>query len=115
MLSFLKGAASARRVRFGLMEHIAPIPSLGPENSVAPATSSRRATEIMEKKMRTLRIILLGTLVLALSTFGFGQAISGDLTGTVTDKTGAVIPGATVEATNQATGVKTTTTATSAG
>ncbi len=39
----------------------------------------------------------------------------GAVTGTVTDKTGAVIPGATVAATNTATNVTTTTTTTGAG
>ena len=37
------------------------------------------------------------------------QATSGDLVGTVTDASGAVVPNATVEATNNATGVKSTT------
>jgi hypothetical protein len=36
------------------------------------------------------------------------QAISGDLVGTVLDKTGGVVPNATVEATNVATGLKVT-------
>src|SRR5256712_368730 len=40
----------------------------------------------------------------------FGQAISGDLVGTVSDKSGALIPNATVTATNEATNVKSTTT-----
>jgi hypothetical protein len=39
----------------------------------------------------------------------FGQANSGDLTGTIQDKTGAVVPNATVVALNESTGVKTTT------
>jgi LPXTG-motif cell wall-anchored protein len=42
---------------------------------------------------------------------GLAQAISGDLTGTVFDSSGAAIPGATVVATHDATGVKTTATA----
>lgn len=37
---------------------------------------------------------------------GFSQAISGDLVGTVSDTTGAVVPNATVTATNVATGIK---------
>src|SRR2546421_3632903 len=49
---------------------------------------------------------LLGMLVISHS---YAQVISGDLVGTVLDKTGAVIPGATVEATNVNTGVKTQT------
>lgn len=45
---------------------------------------------------------------LALETRLNAQAISGDLIGTVFDKTGAAVPNATVEATNVATGVKST-------
>jgi Carboxypeptidase regulatory-like domain len=44
-----------------------------------------------------------------------GQAISGDLTGTVTDVLGAVVPNATVTATNSATDVKSSAHANSAG
>ena len=44
-----------------------------------------------------------------------GQAISGDLTGTVTDVSGAVVPNATVTATNSATDVKSSAQANSAG
>lgn len=54
--------------------------------------------------------------VLALSwTLAFGQQTSGDLVGSVLDPTGAAIPNATVVATNDATGVSTTTATTSAG
>lgn len=38
----------------------------------------------------------------------FGQAISGDVTGTVSDQSGAALPVASVTAENEATGVKTT-------
>ena len=50
--------------------------------------------------------------VLLLTTAGpvRGQAISGDLVGTVVDPSGSGIPNATVEATNVATNVKSTTT-----
>ena len=41
----------------------------------------------------------------------FGQAISGDVTGTVSDASGAVIPGATFTILNDQTGVKYGTTA----
>src|SRR5262249_18820055 len=40
---------------------------------------------------------------------GAAQVISGDLVGSVLDKTGAGVPGATIEATNADTGVKTET------
>ncbi len=43
------------------------------------------------------------------------QAISGNLVGVVTDSSGAVVPGITIEATNIATGVKTSSTTNSAG
>jgi len=51
-----------------------------------------------------LSLLVLGTPLLQ------GQAISGNLTGTVTDPSGAVVNGATVEATNIGTGQKLTTT-----
>jgi Carboxypeptidase regulatory-like domain/TonB dependent receptor len=40
------------------------------------------------------------------SVWSFGQQISGDLLGTVTDASGAIVPGATVEITNLGTGYK---------
>jgi hypothetical protein len=55
-------------------------------------------------------------LSLAILVFGFssgrvaGQAISGDIVGTVVDKTGAAVPGASIEVENVATGVKTSAT-----
>jgi len=48
------------------------------------------------------------SLLLLLSALSFGQAISGDLLGTVRDSSGALVPNATVVATNIATGVKAT-------
>ena len=47
-------------------------------------------------------------LSLLLPSMGFGQAISGNLTGTVTDATGAAVNGATVDAVNRQTGQKVT-------
>ncbi|HEY4661134.1 MAG TPA: carboxypeptidase-like regulatory domain-containing protein, partial [Terriglobales bacterium] len=46
-------------------------------------------------------------IIVLLASFGFSQAISGDLVGTVTDTTGAVVPNAPVTVTNVATGVTT--------
>jgi hypothetical protein len=54
-------------------------------------------------------------LCLVLVTGAFGQAISGNLVGTVTDSSSAVVPHATVEATNVATGITTTTTTSGTG
>jgi hypothetical protein len=63
----------------------------------------------------------LGTFCLA-AIFGLfarsninAQVISGDLVGTVLDKTGAAVPGATIDAVNAETGVKHTTKANEAG
>jgi hypothetical protein len=52
---------------------------------------------------------------LAVSSHVAAQVISGDLVGTVLDKTGAVIPGARIEATKVDTGVKYETTANETG
>jgi hypothetical protein len=55
--------------------------------------------------------------VVLMAPFGAKAQLSGKgaVTGTAMDKTGAVIPGATVAATNSATGITTTTTTTGAG
>ena len=55
--------------------------------------------------------MLLALVVIALVGFApwvWAQAISGNLTGTVVDATGATVPNATVEITNAGTGIKTT-------
>ena len=49
-------------------------------------------------------------LLIVKTPFVFGQAVSGDITGTVVDATGAVIPGVLLVAENEATGVKTSAT-----
>src|SRR5690242_6573587 len=46
---------------------------------------------------------------------GFAQSTSGEIVGTVYDQTGAVIPGAAVQATNNATGTFAKTVSTSSG
>ena len=51
----------------------------------------------------------------SLTSTACAQQTSGDLVGTVTDSTGAIIPNAAVTITNEATGVKLSTTTTSAG
>jgi protocatechuate 3,4-dioxygenase beta subunit len=48
-------------------------------------------------------------------TTGFGQINNATLTGTVTDATGAVLPGVTITAANTATGVVTTSLTNEAG
>src|SRR5690348_3569774 len=57
----------------------------------------------------------LALLVFAPIKFAQAQAVTGTISGTVTDETGAVVPGATVVATDTATGINTTATSNSDG
>ena len=71
-------------------------------------------------KQTHLRVAVLVSLLALLVGFGLpgraaAQAISGDIVGTVVDKTGAAVPQAGVEATDVATGVKTQTTSNGVG
>ena len=66
-------------------------------------------------KRIALRTISLLAILALFSTWGFGQQISGDLVGTVKDASGALVAGATVEATSLATGFKATQTTNTAG
>lgn len=61
-----------------------------------------------------LRLLCLPLLLLASSILS-GQAGRGGISGTVTDSSGAIIPGASVTALNSATGTKVSTSATAAG
>jgi hypothetical protein len=61
-----------------------------------------------------LSLLLSATLV-TFSTTGFGQSTTATIFGSITDNSGAVIPGAQVTATNTATGMARTTTTNSAG
>jgi hypothetical protein len=57
------------------------------------------------------RVIMLSLVVVGLSTFSpfaFGQAVYGSIYGTVTDATGAAVPGATVTVTDEAKGTSVT-------
>src|SRR5690348_10255092 len=58
---------------------------------------------------RSLKLVSLLGVLLLLSALAFGQAISGDLTGTVRDASGAYVGNSTVEVTTLATGYKQTT------
>ena len=69
----------------------------------------------MESGFRCIAIrILLALVVLALAGTAFAQG-TGEISGVVTDPTGAVVSGVTVTLTNSATGEKRTTTTSSAG
>ncbi|MGO9258999.1 MAG: TonB-dependent receptor domain-containing protein [Bryobacteraceae bacterium] len=59
--------------------------------------------------MRLTNVRLLGLILIALAAClgSFAQSISGDLSGAIYDATGATVPGATVIAKNDATGVET--------
>ena len=61
--------------------------------------------------MKSTNLRLLGLVILALAAClgGFAQSVSGDLTGTIYDASGATVPNATVAVKNDATGVETTT------
>jgi hypothetical protein len=52
-----------------------------------------------------MRVAFVAVCLLQISSIAFGQAGGGTITGTVSDQAGAVIPGATIEATNVETGV----------
>ncbi|MCW5982775.1 MAG: carboxypeptidase regulatory-like domain-containing protein [Bryobacteraceae bacterium] len=67
----------------------------------------------MKKTINSIRCVLLCLAIAPGIVLGQGQV--GTLNGTILDSTGAVIPGATVVATNTATGVESRTTSTSAG
>ena len=57
--------------------------------------------------------LILATILIAVSAYG--QTFRGAINGTVTDPSGAVVAGASVKATNTATGVSLNTTTTSDG
>ena len=63
--------------------------------------------------MRKLTGVLVAILLFAVA--GYGQTFRGGINGTVNDPTGAVVAGAEVKATNNATGVALTTTSTNGG
>jgi hypothetical protein len=56
----------------------------------------------------TKRLLAVGCVLLGLSVLGFGQATDSNLVGTVTDASGATVPGASITVTNKDTGVKNT-------
>src|SRR6266446_5215211 len=65
--------------------------------------------------MRTAFVVIGLTIALAMSTEAFGQSTSATVSGTIDDGTGALTPGVTVTATNNATGIVTTALSNEAG
>ncbi len=75
----------------------------------------QREKKRMKSRNGLLLIIIAATLLLIATASSFAQLISGNLSGTVYDASGAVIPIATVIAHNEATGIENTAQTTSAG
>ncbi|HEV2195925.1 MAG TPA: carboxypeptidase-like regulatory domain-containing protein [Candidatus Acidoferrum sp.] len=69
----------------------------------------------LHKKLAVLATIIAFLVAFELPSRVSAQAISGDIVGTVVDKTGAAVPAASVEVENVATGVKTQVTANDVG
>src|SRR6476646_892118 len=67
------------------------------------------------KSVHRLHIPLALALLLGCGTFAFGQAISGDLVGTIQDPSGAGVPAAGVAVINDATNIRNSATANNAG
>ena len=83
-----------------------------------PLDMSGRSRSLRYRFVNSSVCVWLALLVIAIAMPLVGMAQlsgKGAITGTVTEKTGAVIPGAVVTATNSATGITTTTTTTGAG
>lgn len=68
---------------------------------------------VIARWMKSLCFVL--GVVFVLTVSGMAQSTRGTLAGTVMDSTGALVPNASVVATNETTGVKSTTTSTSSG
>src|SRR5437899_6313763 len=66
-------------------------------------------------RQRTFLVLFAAFLVLAASGVAWSQTVQGVITGTITDPTGAVVPGATVTITNVGTNISQTTTTGSDG
>jgi hypothetical protein len=62
-----------------------------------------------------LRLLGIAVLLLAACAGGFAQTVSGDLTGTIYDQSGATVPDANVIARNQSTGIEVSTKSTNTG
>src|ERR1700680_570191 len=90
----------------------AGVPSMTKPAQENQSNSSFSGAERMNRRVSNSRVLLVVFAMLSLMVFNAGiaqgQAISGNLTGTVTDASGAAVNGATVEAVNLGTGQKIT-------
>jgi len=93
----------SKKWRFALAEQVLAIL----QNGLRTSRRVQFATDVggLRNKMSTRRALILAFLCTALSTLVYGQA-NGSLSGTVADKTGGVLTGATVKVTSQATGLQ---------
>ena len=66
-------------------------------------------------RVRNTLLLFIAAMLMGLAPAAFGQLVSGNLTGTVYDASGALVSNATVVAQNDGTGVETTTKSTSVG
>ena len=78
-------------------------------------TRKFRATSLYRGAVHLRSVVWIASLVLLFSSLALAQRDLGTITGTVTDATGAVVPGATVTITNDATGESATVQTTAAG
>jgi hypothetical protein len=72
-------------------------------------------SNLNEMKLRSMRLLGLILIALAACLGSFAQSISGDLSGTIYDASGAAVPNATVMGKNDATGVENSTKSTPTG
>ena len=90
----------------GLSSHKQAPPEAFCVRSLAMLTSRRQPVKPFRPLHRVLLMALIACASLALPTIADAQALYGSITGSVTDNTGASIPGVTVTVTNEGTGLK---------
>jgi hypothetical protein len=84
--------------------------------AVIPAGMTELQTDEGQMKISLIRILVGSLIVVSLCVMpGRAQTVTGAVTGTVTDSSGGVVPGATVVAINVATTVRTIATTNSTG
>ena len=79
------------------------------------ASLLRRAFRTLDTPVCAARLAALGMAICCLTATAFAQSGAGSIQGTVSDSTGAMMPGASIHVVNQATGVTTDTKSNSVG